>query len=72
MRHNRILLQTDMVCQSDAWYVSRSVCLSVGLSRPSVLQKREPVEMPFGMWTRVRPRTRWGSSPDTHTWRSNF
>jgi len=37
--------------------VAWSVCQSIGLSRSQTLPKTaEPIEMPFGTWTRVDPR----------------
>jgi len=42
-----------------AWSVCRSVCLSVcHTSEPC--KTAEPIEMPFGTWTRPREPYRWG------------
>jgi len=41
-----------------AWSVGSSVCLAISLSliTMSPAKMAEPIEMPFGMWTRVGPR----------------
>ena len=37
-----------------AWFVCLSVCLSVTIVSPA--KTAEPIEMPFGFWTRMGPR----------------
>jgi len=37
-----------------AWSVCLSVCLSVTIVSPA--KTAEPIEMPFGMWTKMGPR----------------
>ena len=37
-----------------AWSVRLSVCLSVAIISPA--KTAEPIEMPFGLWTRVGQR----------------
>ena len=54
--------------------VACSVGLSVGLSRPYEYWKTaEPIEVLFGMWTRVGPRKHvLDEGPDPHTRTGNF
>ena len=48
-----------------AWSVCLEICLSVTIVGPA--ETAEPIEMPFGLWTRVGPRNhariRWGPDP---------
>jgi len=48
--------QLDQAVAKDgvAWYVDRSVCLSVMIVSPA--KTAEPIEMPFGMWIKVGTR----------------
>jgi len=41
-----------IVTRGVAWFIS--VCLSVRIISPAKVA--EPIEMPFGLWTRVGPR----------------
>ena len=42
-----------VVADSVEWYVCRSVCRS-----RDPAETAEPIEMPFGLWTRVDPKNR--------------
>jgi len=60
-------IATDQV----AWSVGRSVCQSVTLLSPA--ETAEPIEMPFGLRTRVGPGNHvLDGSPDLPMRRGNF